>query len=180
MLKRPSTRSKTSKDQLILNLVPMLDALMTLIIFLLFSLSFLAIVSIESPVPVSTKAEAQKNIKKKPLQLTITVDQNLVQIWSPFGRIKTKKIAHIDGLPDLIAVHNELIKVKEKFPNEKQIVFMPHAGTNYDTLVGLMDSMRSLETTDPPIFIKSKKSDLDIEAKYLFPNIVFGNLLGDS
>ena len=143
-------------------------------------MSYLAIVSIESPAPVTTQAEVQQKLKEKPLQLTLSVDQRRSRIWSPFGKISSKTIEHIEGVPDLYRIHQALIEVKQDFPQETQIVFMPHSGVNYDVLVGLMDTMRSIESTDPLILTRSQKTGMDVQAKYLFPNIVFGNLLGDS
>ncbi len=158
----------------------MLDALVTLIAFLLFSMSFLAIVSIESPAPVASKAEVQQKLKEKPLQLTLTLTPKGSQIWSPFGRIETTRIANSEFGPDLPQIHQALVKIKAKFPEEKQIVLVPHPGVNYDTLVAVMDAIRSLEKTDTAIFVKSPKTGLPLQAQYLFPSIVFGNLLGDS
>jgi hypothetical protein len=43
-----------------------------------------------------------------------------------------------------------------------------------------MDSVRTLEATDPPIYTKNEKTGNDEPMKSLFPKIIFGNLLGDS
>lgn len=181
MLNRPSHRRKTSTEPIQLNLVPMLDALVTMIAFLLFTMSFLTLVAIESPVPVTSKAINNEVMKEKPLQLTLTIRDKEVEIWSPFEKIKAQVIPHLEpGKPNVSAIHDSLFKVKQQFPAETKIVFAPESSVNYDELVSVMDAARVLETTDGPIALKNPKTGVDEVVKDLFPEIVFGNLLGES
>lgn len=180
MLKRPSTRSKSNKEALELNLVPMLDALVTMVAFLLYSISFLSFVSIESPAPVAATKEIQKKLDEKPLQLTVSVRKTETEIWSPFERIKRAVIPHTDEKkPNTRGIHEFLLTVKQKFPNETKIVFVPYSEASYDLLIEVMDALRLIEPTDPPIYSKDQ-SGTDQLVKFLFPEIVFGNLLGES
>jgi hypothetical protein len=156
--------------------------MVTLIGFLLFTTSFLAIVSIESPIPQSSPGEVQDQLKEKPLQLTVTLREKDVEIWSPFSKIEPKAVAYTaDGNPDTKAIHEALLEIKKKFPKENSIVIVPRSGTLYDNLVSLMDCMRTIEPTDPSIFLKNEQTGNDEPTRVLFPKIVFGNLLsGDS
>lgn len=181
MLQRPSARRKTASEGIALNLVPILDTMVTLIGFLLFTTSFLAIVAIESPFPQINPSQLPEQLKEKPLQLTLTLGEKESEIWSPFERIPTQKIAHSeDGHPDLKKIHEALLEVKKQFPIENKIIIVPTASTAYDTLVAIMDSVRKIETTDAPIFVKNEKTGTDEAIKGLFPEVIFGNLLGDS
>ncbi|MBN21062.1 MAG: hypothetical protein CL678_07220 [Bdellovibrionaceae bacterium] len=180
MLKKPSSRRKTKNEGFELNLVPMLDALVTMIAFLLYSMSFLALVSIDSPAPIAATRQLENKLKEKPLQLTVSVSDSQMRIWSPFNKIKGVTIRNnAEGKPDLLRLHENLVQIKQKFPWENQVVLAPFAGATYDTLIAIMDSLRSLEQTDPPIYAKDKESGLDVQVKKLFPEIVFGNLLGE-
>lgn len=182
MLKRPSLLRKGEKGKMIeLNLVPMLDALVTMITFLLFTMSFLTLVAVESQLPVASKTINNEVMKEKPLQLTLTLRNDEAEIWSPFDRIPAKKIKSLEpGKPDLTQIHDTLVKVKQQFPKETKIVFAPESGVNYDMLVAVMDTARGLEPTDPPIALKNPQTGVDEVVKTLFYEIVFGNLLGDS
>lgn len=181
MLRRPTSRRKGHADQIELNLVPMLDTFVTLIAFLLFTMTFLNIVGIESPFPIASSEEVEQKLKEKPLQLTVSLRENETSIWSPFEKIPTKTIPNpAPGLPDIRAIHEALIDVKKQFPAETRVVFVPISSTNYDTIVALMDSIRGVEPTDPPIFMKNAQTGLDEQIKLLFPEVIFGNLLGDS
>jgi biopolymer transport protein ExbD len=181
MLKRPSSRRKTTNEGIVLNLVPILDTMVTLIGFLLFTMSFLALVSIESPFPQLSEKSVRETLKEKPLQLTLSLRENETEIWSPFEKIAPKKIPHSpDGTPDLRAIHGTLVEVKQKFPVETKIVLSPFAGTTYDVLISVMDAVRMLDPTDPPLFVRDAKTGNDVSLKTLFPEVIFGNLLGDT
>jgi biopolymer transport protein TolR len=182
MLKRPtsSSRRRGSKE-INLPLVPIIDTMVTLIGFLLFTMSFLSLVTIESPFPTASTADVKEKLKEKPLQLTLSLNPQEAEVWSPFDRIASKRIPNIaPGQPDIPAIHAALVEVKQKFPTESRVVLVPFAGASYDTLIVAMDSIRLLEATDPPIFVKNPATGNDEPAKALFPEVIFGNLLGDT
>jgi biopolymer transport protein ExbD len=181
VLKRPTSRRKSKPEGITLNLVPVLDAMVTLIAFLLFTMSFLTIVSIESPFPTASPKDVEQKLKEKPLQLTISLNAKDTEIWSPFERIQSKKVPNTpEGQPDVKAIHEVLLGVKQQFPRETQVVMAPYPGITYDMLVSIMDSTRNIDKTDPPIFVKNQTSGNDEPLKALFPDIMFGNLLGDT
>lgn len=181
MLKRPSARRKSGHEEINLNLVPILDAMVTLIAFLLFTMSFLSIVAIESPFPTASTADVEEKLKEKPLQLTVTLRDNEAEIWSPFERISSKKIPNAEpGKPDTKSIHEALVEVKKQFPKETKVVVVPFAGATYDVLISAMDAMRVLEPSDPPIYLRNDTTGNDDLLKVLFPEVVFGNLLGDT
>lgn len=181
MLKRPSSRRKTARAEITLNLVPIIDAMVTLVGFLLFTTAFLAIVSIESPFPQMSKDSIEKSLKdnEHPLQLTLSLREKDSEIWSPFAKIPPKIIPNTaTGSPDDKAIHEALIAVKQQFPEETKIVFVPHAAVSYDTMIVVMDAMRVVLPTDPPLFKKNKVTGNDEVIKSLFSDVIFGNLLG--
>lgn len=187
MLKRPSSRRKSKVEQIQLNLVPILDTMVTLIGFLLMTMSFLVLVGIESPFPMADPNQQVHELKEKPLQLTVSMHEKEVEVWSPFDKFQSKKFPNVpsqtspnaDELqPDLKSIHDFLITIKQKFPMESKIVLVPLGDVNYDTLIAMMDSFRMLDPTDPAIFVKNAQTGTDEALKTLFPEVVFGNLLG--
>jgi biopolymer transport protein ExbD len=180
VLKRPTSRRKGEAKQIELNLVPVLDTLVTLISFLLFTMSFLNVVGIESQAPIASSEETQAKLKEKPLQLTLSLRENECEIWSPFEKIAPRKVPNLGTLqPDLKAIHEALLDVKKQFPGETHVVLVPEASVNYDTLIAVMDAARGMDPTDAPIFAKNPKTGIDEQTKLLFPDVVFGNLLGE-
>jgi biopolymer transport protein ExbD len=181
MLKRPSSRRKSKGAQIQLNLVPVLDTMVTLIGFLLFTMSFLSLVTIESPFPEASTEIQEQKLKERPLQLTLTLRDKESELWSPFEKVPSKVFPHLDGgAPDFMAIHQALVAIKQRYPSETQVVFVPFAGVNYETLIAAMDTMRTIEPTDPAIYMKNAATGVDEAVKALFPNVIFGNLLGDS
>lgn len=179
MLSKPSSRRKSKERHIELNLVPMLDCLVTMISFLLYSMTFLALVSIDSPAPTVSKEMNEAKVLEKPLQLTLTIRVENVEIWSPFDRISARKIAHLpDGAFDLQAIHEALVSVKRQFPLDDQLVLMPATLSSYGDLISLMDISRVLDISDEPIIHKNPANGVDEDVRVLFPKIVFGNLLG--
>jgi len=179
MFKRPSSRRKSGAEGVQLNLVPILDTMVTLIGFLLFTTSFIGFVSIESPFP-TTDPEQQKKIedKEKPLQLTVSLHEKDTEIWSPFERIKPARIPNVTpGQPDIKAIHEAMLGIKQQFPAEHKVILVPFAAANYDMLVAVMDALRMVEPTDPPIYAKDERTGNDAAVKQLFPDVLFGNLL---
>lgn len=185
-MNRPSGRRKSDHAHIELNLVPMMDTFVTLIGFLLYTMAFLAFVSVESPLPMASPTEMAEKLKEKPLQLTVSVREKDIQIWSAFDKIPSKVIPNIPdekaisktGLPDLKTVHETLLKIKQQFPNENKVVIAPAGSINYETIINSMDAIRLLEQTDPPIYVKNKTTSVDEPVKMLFPDVIFGNILG--
>lgn len=181
MFMRPSSRRKTHNEPVQLNLVPMMDAFVTLIAFLLYSMAFLSLVVIESPLPQASSEEIVKKLQEKPLQLTVSVQSGKTEIWSPFGKIDRKTIPHLpDGEPDLLRIHETLLDIKRLYPTEEQLVFAPHRALNYEAMINLLDQFRLLQPTDSPIFVKSAQTGVEESIHQLFPKVVFGNLLSEN
>ena len=131
---------------------------------------------------MASTAENQVKLKEKPLlQLTTVAARKGRRALEPLlTRIPSMTIPNqAPGLPDLVKIHEALLGIKQKFPAETKIVLVPTKGTNYDTLITLMDGMRGIEKTDPPLFAKNLATGIDEPVKALFPEVIFGNLLGD-
>jgi len=178
VFRRPSSRRKSGSHAIELNLVPMMDAFVTLIAFLLYTMAFVAFISIETPLPTSSPLEVAEALKEKPLQLTVSIRQDDVQIWSAFDKVPSKIIQNVEpGMPDFKLIHEHLITIKQQFPTENKVVIAPAGLINYEAIIGAMDSIRLLEPTDPAIFAKNT-AGVDEQIKQLFPEVIFGNILG--
>ena len=179
MLKRPSSRRRTHPQEVQLNLVPMLDALVTMIAFLMYTMAFLSLTMIESPLPIVSSEQNQQQLRERPLQLTLTLNDQGVLIWSPFDLIPQQTILnHADGTPDTLKLHEAALLIKQKFPTETKVILVPKNDTSYDTIVMVLDAVRNIEKTDPVISIKNEKTGVQEQAKQIFGEVIFGNLLG--
>jgi biopolymer transport protein ExbD len=181
MFRKPSSRRKSHAGGFELNLVPILDTMVTLIGFLLFTTSFLALVHIESILPGAPAPDPNhpKEPQKPPtrlLQLTAMIRQNEVEILSPSQLVPAKKFPHIDAKMDLKGLREHLLSIKQQFPKEKTLVLMPEIQVPYDHLIQFMDHVRLFEATDSAIFVKNEQTGVDEQVKEFWSNLVFGNL----
>lgn len=175
MFKRPTTRSRANSKGVELNLIPMMDALVVIISFLMSTMAFIALVDITSLVPIISES---KDFNKKPLQLTLSLSEKNTLIWSPFQLITDRSIPHLEnGLPDTEKIHQSLVEIKQRFPEEKQIILAPHAQIPYENLIEVIDAVRTLNPLDDKIYKLNKETGAETADDGLFPEITFGNLL---
>ena len=191
MFRTPSSRRKSAQQEVQLNLVPMLDALVTLVSFLLLTMGYMAISVIDTPAPMVAPAEEQieKIEKDKPLQLTahILKDKIIISDWSGSREnheIKTVPSTEADAKPgdvryDLESLHKLLITIKGRHPKEKQLILKPDADVPYEQIINVMDASRYFDKTDVvPENIKTKDvNGNEVPDTNLFPEVVFGNIL---
>ncbi len=176
MLKRPSRRrSSRGKEPIELPLVPIMDAFVTLIAFLLLATSLLAVTLIDTPVPVVSNLPDDEK-PDKPLMLQLRISQDAMVLSSAFRRIPEQKFPKVEKGYDVGKLHESLIAIRQQFPKEKNIVFMPASDVKYDDLVQIMDSSRILTKTDPSFYVKGTNG-VDKPDEYLFPMVVFGNVI---
>ncbi len=176
MLKRPSARRKShGTGDVELPLVPIMDAFVTLIAFLLLATSLLAVTLIDTPVPVVSNVPDDS--KEKPLMLTLKLTPEELHLSSAFNKIPVQKFPKIDKGYDLEKLHEALVAIRQQFPKEKTVVFMPSGDIKYNDIVQTMDSVRLLLKTDPPFYITDEKDGVDKPDQYLFPFVIFGNVL---
>lgn len=183
MFTRPSARRKTMSHGIELNLVPILDTLITLIAFLLFTSAFISIAFIDTPVPMLAPAAEQiKKLDEKPLQLTAHIQENQIFISDWTGSRESHKIPNVtdsstgESQYDLEKFHQTLTEIKGRHPKEVKLILKPQGGVSYESLVGVMDAARLYQKTDVPLYIKNEQGMDAVETK-LFPEVIFGNIM---
>ncbi len=159
-----------------LPLIPIMDAFVTLIAFLLLATSLLAVTLIDTPVPVVSN-EPEEKMLTKPLALQLKIDKDELTLSSAFNRIPVQKFPKVDTSYDLNRLHEALVQIRLQFPDDKSLVFMPAPEVRYDDLVQLMDASRLLLKTDPPLKNYVDKEGVERVEQFVFPNVVFGNVI---
>ena len=174
MLKKPSRRNYKYEFKRP-NLIPVLDAVFIFIFFLLLSADFINVFEINSNAPIISNSPPPKN-KKIPLNLTLSITNNRL-ILKKGNPLRVVKVINKDGPEfNLYGLHQELIKIKKRNPEERTIIFEPRSNVAYDIIVKVMDEVRLLRNTDESIYIKDKKTRQDKKINYLFDDIIFGNI----
>ena len=121
-----------------LNIVPYLDILMNLIIFMLLSMAGLAtwgMVNINAP---RTTPPGQGQAAPA-LTLSVAVAKTGFFIASSSGALT---IPLKEGRYDFDALTSKLEELKSRFPGESKVVIAADADTDYDSLVATLDAAR--------------------------------------
>jgi biopolymer transport protein ExbD len=146
-----------------LNIVPYLDILMNLIIFMLLSMAGLAtfgMLNVNAPNYAAGGGGGNPD-EKPPLTLTVAVAKSGFFIAATGGVLpgQTAETAaaapgqgaptiarKADGTYDYDALTAKMMEIKASFPTESKVILAAEADTEYDVLISTMDATR--ETKD--------------------------------
>lgn len=144
-----------------LNIVPYLDILMNLIIFMLLSMAGLAtfgMLNVNAP-NYGAGAGGGSDTDKPALTLTVAVAKcgffiaatggvlpGQTEPTGPVGEGACTIPRKGDGSYDYDALTAKMMEIKANFPTESKVIIAAEADTDYDSLVSTMDATR--ETAD--------------------------------
>src|SRR5690606_12560220 len=130
---------------------------------------------IDTPVPVVSNVPDDS--KEKPLMLTLKITPEELHLSSASKKIQPQRFPNGDVAHPLAQPHEALLALRQQFPKDKTVVFMPTGDIKYDDIVQIMDSVRMLLKTDPPFYVTDETTGVDKPDEYLFPNVIFGNVI---
>ena len=144
-----------------LNIVPMIDMMVILVFFLLFTAVFsnTNILELNLPAPNSSVPELPKG-----LNLEVIVRQNAIEIADRNSGV-LRSLPKKDGDYDYKGLSEFLQFVKSKYPQNTEASVLLEADIPYDVLVQTMDNTRLWQMDDAPAFTKVE----------LFPDISVGD-----
>ncbi len=154
-----------------LNIVPYLDVVVNLVMFMLLSMTgliSLGVLNVSAPKIGGETAAAAAEAAPK-LLLTVGIGRQGFYVAGAGGVLgsdanasdtsRPPTIPLKDGKYDYKALTDQLARIKEQYPNETQVILSADPDTVYDTLVQTMDACRDQIT---------KKADGTTERKPLF------------
>lgn len=133
-----------------INLVPLVDILTSIVFFSLLTYAGTALAALTSfdltlPPTVIEKPEDAAKIKneKDVLNLLLTVrigDDGLLIEHSADGGFK-KRIDGVDSL-NLDRFQTEMVAIREKYPQNRDVLVLPTDGMNYDLIVHVLERLK--------------------------------------
>lgn len=153
-----------------LNIVPYLDILMNLILFMLLSINGLAafgILNVNAPGygGPSTTVAPQENPDEPRLVLSVLISKKGHFVNSQNAILGKDGVPTIplkaDGSYDYAALNAQMVQIKSAFPTETKVVVGAEADTPYDALIQTMDALRETQ---------------DKSHRLLFPDVTLGTL----
>jgi len=143
------------------------------------SSSFIKIYEIPSDVPIISSAPPPKT-KKKPLSLTLAITQSKILIYTGVpSRVVNTISKTSEGTYDYEKLKAYLIKLKKRNLKENTVILEPRIDIDYQEIVKVMDTVRTIRKTDEAIYISkvdAQGNKFDEKVKTLFGNIIFGNI----
>ncbi|MBN1606361.1 MAG: biopolymer transporter ExbD [Polyangiaceae bacterium] len=137
-----------------LNIVPFLDIIVNILIFVLATVAVTFTASIETTPPASRGAGVRKDIESTALNLTVFIVNEGFSIKASGGNVAPGcqglgpgvAIAKRDGRYDFAALNQCASKLKASnrdFEDERQVYITANPGTPYQTLVSVIDALRN-------------------------------------
>lgn len=157
-------RPKEEEEAGELNIVPYLDILMNLIIFMLMSITGLAtfgILNVNSPSYGGPSAGMDPENQEKALTLNVSIAKNGFYIAATGGVLPGQVEGamppvpgqspptvpkNADGTYNYGALTAQMMEIKKAFPNETKVIMAADPQVEYEILVATMDATR--ETSD--------------------------------
>ncbi len=158
LVRRNHARYHRGRDDL--NIVPMIDMMVILVFFLIFTAVFSKtnIVQLNLPASSSTPVDLPKTLK---LEVIIRPDELVVNDRNS-GPLRT--LANTAGGYDLDALSQFIRQIKSQFPQMTDATVLPGPAVSYDTLIQVMDTVRVYQEPVAP-FSKAE----------LFPDIAIAD-----
>jgi biopolymer transport protein ExbD len=130
-----------------LNLVPYLDVMVNLIIFMLVTISAflpLGILSIYPPASGSgvTQTQTPEETPKPQLTLTVFITRDGFTV-AGIGGVLPPITLKPNGEYDLENLTLKAAEIKDTYPNERQVIIAAEKEIRYEVLVKVMDALRN-------------------------------------
>lgn len=121
-----------------INVVPMIDMMLILVFFLIFTAVFTKTNILELDLPGADSAVPDL---PEGLNLEVIVRKDLIEVVDR-GTGLLRSVPSSDGAYDLRALSDYLQRVKSKYPEKQDATILLEQDVRYDTLVQVMDTVR--------------------------------------
>ena len=159
---RRKIKPKEHEDAGELNIVPYLDILMNLIIFMLLSMSGLAafgVLNVNAPSYAGAGSGTSEQ-EKPPFLLSVAVSKRGFFIAATGGVLSGTSEAggeanaptipvKADATYDYVALNKRMEEIKSAYPDESKVILAADADISYEVLVATMDATRESHDRKP-------------------------------
>lgn len=162
-----------------LDLASLLAVIMKLVPVLLLSSAFMQLMVIETDLPqvVTEAIEKQEKEKKKNVLVEVNPDRKIVITIENSGQKTAMTVDSKEGHIDLSRLHLTFREIKKMHPDVFKIDFAPSGDVAYSEVVQVMDEARRSRDFNVRFPIKDEKTGKDTTTDYMFPEIIFVNMM---
>jgi biopolymer transport protein ExbD len=141
-----------------------LNLIVVLVPFLLSTAVFTRISVLDLTLPAKSTG-ALEQLKENDLKLEVVVRHDAIEVGDRIGGL-IQRIPNTAQGPDTAALNALMFQIKAKFPDKTEATLLAEPNTPYDSLVHVMDAMRTGKTANGGTQV------IDAE---LFPTISIGD-----
>ena len=127
-----------TKGELPINLVPMIDILTVLVLYLLVATVYRHFSILQLNLP--STAPVTEITETPPLQLTVTIRQNALELSDRLGALS--RMDNAGGAYNVAGLTQMLLEIKQRAPEETEINLLVEPDIPYETLVQIIDAVR--------------------------------------
>ena len=146
-----------------LEITAFINLIVVLVPFLLSTAVFTRLTIIDLTLPAQNSA-ALEQVKADNLQLEVVVRPEALEVGDRNGGLIERIPATVTG-PDVRALSRLVQQIKTRFPDKLEATVLAEPNTSYDTLVQVMDAVRSGHMTQGDKVVRAE----------LFPQISIGD-----
>jgi biopolymer transport protein ExbD len=162
-----------------LDLASLLAVIMKLVPVLLLSSAFVQMMVIETDLPqvVTEAIQKQEKEKKKNVLVEINTDRKIVITIDDDGKRTATSVEAKSGTIDFEKLHLTLRELKRQHPDVFKIDLSPAGEVAYSEVIKVMDEARRSRDLNIRFPIKDEKTGQDTTTDYMFPEIIFVNMM---
>ncbi len=162
-----------------IDLASLLAVIMKLVPVLLLSSAFMQLMVIETDLPqvVTQAIEKQEKEKKKNVLVEVTPERKVVITIENDGARSSVTVEPEKGAIDLLKLQVAFREIKKQHPDVFKIDLSPAGDVAYSEVVKVMDEARRSRDFNIRFPIKDEKTGQDTTTDYMFPEIIFVNMM---
>lgn len=172
-------KTRSADSTFDLNLAPILDIIVSIVPLLLLSVAFVQVKMIDTSVPQVVAEAAQRANDKSETTVTLKISKSSGFEFDVVkdGKSNPVRVPNKNSKWDMDALHATAFEIKEKNPEVFRVDLEPENDVNLDELVGLMDKLRRVPESRKIAFVDPANGS-KVETEFMFPNILFANVIG--
>ena len=159
---RPKAESFDTDIMRVLNLIPMMDVLTVLVIFLLITAVFTHITIMELSIPTQAGGTA---VNVPNFSIEVIVRKAGLEIAN--GSTGEAALPQKDGKYDLELLSKMLTRLKARYPEKEDATVLVEPDIQYDYLIQIMDTIRGAD-------VREEESG-EMKKIVLFPKVAIGD-----
>jgi biopolymer transport protein ExbD len=123
-----------------------INLIVVLIPFLLSTAVFSNMSVVDLTLPA--KSANYEGLKANDLKLEVVVRHDAIEVGDKIGGLISRIPNAPDGTADITSLNTVMLQVKQKFPDVTSASVLPEPNIPYDTMIHVMDAMRTAKTAN--------------------------------